>query len=160
MKSLTNQEYIQLIEKLVEQQYGEKEEPVVPDDPIWVPADPEIKKKFKGPIQTCIDVSSIKNDKLKDIVLDYNNLIIGPFKICISKGFSQTNNSNNVCLCIYEDKTSSMTYKVDVLNDTRFEGRPWRKYFTAFKRANHISIDELVDIIKWLKAIHKLTCFL
>lgn len=157
MKQFTKEEYIQLLEELVKQQYN-LEEAETPEEIVWMPSEPEVKKELNPGL---VDLSSTKKDKLKELILNNRNFTIGPFKVRVNRTPLTNSQDFLFSISVYEENKDKRTmHKVDILADSRFENREWKKYFSTFKSGNGIPEDVLVDIIKWLQAIHKLAAFL
>lgn len=159
MKQFTKEEYIQLLEELVKQQYN-SEEVENTEEIAWAPAEPESKKKILTNPGS-IDLSLTKKDKLKELILNNKNIIIGSFRVRISR--TPLTNSQDLLFSVNvyeENKSTKIMHKINVLTDNRFENREWKKYFNSFKSGSGIPEDILVDIIRWLQAIYRLAAFL
>jgi hypothetical protein len=53
-----------------------------------------------------------------------------------------------------------MSYKMDFFRDNRFSNCPWLSYFNSSGRAHDIPADTVVNIIKHMQMIQRLTAFL
>lgn len=170
MKYFTDQEYIELCQKLVDQQYND----VIDDYDFfeieYIPEKPEIKEKIiEVNSSGMIDLIHIKSDKIKEEILKYGNLKIGDFKIIISH-YNEVLSQDGARLCCnlkimkHQSQTmNGMPCNMDVLvnlqKDNRFNGRHWLKYFSN-SFAYNVPIDTVVEMIRWMQCIKKLSAFL
>jgi len=160
MKHFTKEEYIELLEYLTNHQYDLEEPEKLEEKIDCTPIEPRVKKKLLSN-HNLIDLTMVRREKLKDLILDHKNIIVGPFKISITCPRRQLTDTTVFSISIWEEeKGSKIIRKVDVQSDDRFGKREWKKYFSKFKTGNNIPEDDLVDIVRWLQAIHKLTAFL
>lgn len=170
MKSFTDQEYIELCLKLVDQQYDNITDDYHIEDTEWIPAESVAKEKMvKANRNGMMDLTHVKSDKIKEEIFKCGNLKVGDFKIIISH-YSGVPSQEGAQLCCglqligHQNQTMNgmpcnMDRAVNLKLDNRFNGRPWLKYFNE-SHANNVPIDTVVDIVRWLQAIKKLTCFL
>lgn len=78
MKSLTDQDYLELIQSLVDQQYDTAVDDYDIEKMEWIPSESEIKEKFhKSKTNGLIDLTNIKSVKLKEEILKCTNLKVG-----------------------------------------------------------------------------------
>jgi|SRR6185436_10169923 len=166
--SFTTEEYYNLIKSLVDQQYHDTSSDDVYQE-TWIPAESEIKQKIKSKDKGMVDLTDVKKDKIKDFILKSNTIKVGDFLIKITKSdYTKSDMSDlKMNMCIYEEKTHTqaggnckMLYKLDSTKDSRFSKCNWNSYFNQFKYGNSITIDVLIDIVRWLQAIRKLTAFI
>lgn len=168
--SLTSKEFFDLVNRLVDQQYDsdtENDEPSFED--AWMPAEPEAKQKLKlKESNGVIDLTNVKKDKIKDLIAKSNSIKVGDFLIKITKSeYYETNMSDlKVDMCIYEEKHRTETgrpckllFKLDSIKDTKFSQCSWNSYFNQFKHGKNIPLNTIIDIIRWLQAVKKLTAF-
>jgi hypothetical protein len=174
MKSLTDKEYMELCLKLVEEQYDDAIDDYDIDKMEWIPSEPEIKKNIPKPdTWATIDLTNVLSTKIKEEILKCTNIRVGSFKVRIAR-YNGVPSQEGSKLCadleIKEIRTktpsgapcgpSGVEYSADVLKDSRFKGRPWLKYFKDGSYAHNVPIDTVVEIIRWLQALKKLTAFL
>jgi hypothetical protein len=170
MKSLSDQEYLELLQKLVDQQYDNAIDDYDVQKMEWVPAEPEIIEKIKVNHYGMIDLTNVKSSKIKEEIMKCANLKIGTFKIRITK-YNGVPSQQGSQLCadieVLEERTKTpsgqpcrMDYRIDFHKDNRFTGRPWLKYFSSGGYADNIPIDTVVDVVRWMQAIKKLIAFL
>lgn len=170
-KSLTDQEYLDLIQKLVDHQYDDAIEDYDIDKMEWVPAEAEIKAKIpKLNNQGMIDLTHVKASKLKEEILKCGNLRIGSFKVTLTHYHEvPTHSGAQFCvdLTVREEKTKTpngqecrIDQRADLLKDSRFKGKPWLKYFKDGSYGHNIPIDTVAEIVRWMQAIKKLSAFL
>lgn len=170
-KSLTDQEYLDLIQKLVDSQYDEAIEDYDIDKMEWIPAEAEIKAKIpKLNNRGMIDLTNVKSSKLKEEILKCGNLRVGNFKVVLTH-YHQVPSHTGAQFCVdlevREEKTKTpsgqdcrVDFRADLLKDSRFKGRPWLKYFTSGSCGSNIPIDTVVEIVRWMQAVKKLSAFL
>lgn len=169
--SFTDQEYLELIQKLVDNQYDEAIEDYDIEKMEWAPAEAEIKAKIpKLNNRGMIDLTNVKSSKLKEEILKCGNLRIGSFKVVLTHYHEvPTHAGAQFCvdLEIREEKLKTpngqdcrIDYRADLLTDSRFKNRPWLKYFTSGSCGYNIPIDTVVEIVRWMQAIKRLTAFL
>ncbi len=174
MKSLTDKEYMELCLKLVDEQYDDALDEYDIENMEWIPSEPEIKKHIPRPdTYGMIDLTNVLSTKIKEEILKCANIRVGNFKMTIAR-FNGVPSQEGSKLCadfgIKEVRTKTpsgvpcgpggMEYPADVLKDSRFKGRPWLKYFKDGSYAHNVPIDTVVEIIRWLQALKKLTAFL
>lgn len=169
MNSMTKQEYLDLINKLLDQQY-ENDEPETPDpDSHWMPAESPLKDKIPISVQNgVIDLTNAKKDKIKTSLTMAGGFRVDNFLVKVKR---RQTNSLPVALVwdieLFEErfKTPSgnpcrMTYRLDVGSDTRFNQCPWVTSFGKGSSARGVSPDVFFDIIRWMQAIKRMTAFL
>ena len=172
MDTLSQEEYLRLIEQLVEQQYDDLE---ASEDIEWIPAESEIVQRLKLPDHNkVLNLTNIKKSEIEEQLLKCRNIRMGSFLIKISRYHGELailgHNAGEVDIgmdvCIYEEqecmhlnRTSKMTTKLNVCKDTRFDNRPWLKYFNSFKIGQNIPMDTAADIVRWLQAITRMSAF-
>ncbi len=171
MKSLTDQDYLELIQKLVDQQYDDAVDDYNIDKMEWVPSEPEIKEKIhKSNTSGLIDLTNVKSSKLKEEILKCTNLKVGPFKVRIKRynGVpSQQGMQMTVDMEVWEERTQTpsgrpcrIDYPMFFYKDSRFKGRAWLKYFNQGNFGTNVPIDTAVEIVRWMQAVKKLSAFL
>lgn len=169
MKSLTDQEYLQLIQQLVDQQYDDAIDDYDVGKMEWIPSEPEIKKKLESLNHSgMIDLTHVKSNLLREEIRKCANLKIGAFKITLTHiRPDPIRGSVGYDLKIRETKNQTpsgqpcnVEYNANLLKDSRFRGRPWLKYFKDGSYASNVPIDTVVDIVRWMQAVKKLTAFL
>lgn len=170
MKSLTDQEYMELCQKLVDQQYSDAVDDYDIEKMEWIPAESEAKEKMlKVNHSGMIDLTHVKSSKIKEEIFKCGNLKVGDFKIIISH-YSGVPSQEGAKLCCnlrvmgHQSQTMNgmpcnMDSTVNLSKDSRFKGRPWLKYFNG-SYADNVPIDTVVEIIRWMQAVKKMTAFL
>lgn len=171
MTSFTNNDYLDLLQKLVDEQYDDVIDDYDAQNMAWIPAEPEIKEKIKDVNHKgIIDLTHVKSDKIKEEIHKCGNVRVGSFKIIIRR-YNGVPSQQGAQLCCdlkivgHRSKTMNgmpcnMDYDVDVTTDSRFTGQPWLSYFKVRGYANNVPIDTVVNIVRWLQGIHKLAAFL
>ena len=168
-KSFTNQEYLELLQKLVDSQYDDAIEDYNIDDMEWIPSEPEIIKKKKKEVNhnVSIDLTNVKARFIEREVHRYGTLKVGDFKIIIFEFNEDPDGyqpSCNLKVVVHQSQTMNgfpcnMDTDLNITKDDRFQGRPWLKYF-SYNRADGVPIDTVVEIVRWMQVIKKLTAFL
>lgn len=115
-----------------------------------------------------IDVTNMKKEEISRYLNTRNEFKVGDFIIHVDNGSKE--NHINIHILETQRKTASgfpcnMLVKKDVIHDKRFASCPWLSYFygnygVTRKTAYDIPVEELMNIIKWVKAINKMTAFL
>lgn len=167
MKTLSQDEYLRLIEELNE------EDDYSGLEPFWMPADPPAKEKIKPPgVGGAIDITNTKKNDIQDIIYKYTSLKVGIFLIQITKYNSQPSKSGKnqdlkMDLSFWHEvyKTPSgapckMTYKFDIGSDKRFSNRSWMTYLSDKSNMKEVPVDVVVEIIRWFQGIKRMTAFL
>jgi hypothetical protein len=173
MGTFTKEEFLRLVERLTEQQYGGEIDEPESEETVWMPADPPAKDKIKYPSSNgVIDLTNVKKDKIKDALYKCTTLKVGHFTVKISKyhGYPDKNGKGQdlkLDLTFWHEvyRTPSgapcrMTYKLDVAKDNRFSNRPWLSYLSGTSAARNVPIDTAVDIIRWFQGVIRMTAFL
>jgi hypothetical protein len=171
MKSLTDKEYLELLSKLVDQQYDDAVDDYDIDKMEWFPAESEAKQKMVRQVNSkgMIDLTHVKSSLIKEEIHKCGNIKVGIFKIVIRR-YSEVPSQKGVQLCcdlkilIHQSQTMNgfpcnMDNDIDLTKDSRFKERPWLKYF-RFNYADNVPIDTVVEIVRWLQALKKLSAFL
>jgi hypothetical protein len=171
MSSSKDIDYLDLIQKLVDQQYDDAIDDYDISRMEWIPSEPEIKKKIhQASSSGMIDLTNVKSNKIKDELLKCTNLRVGPFKVRIKRYNSvpsQKGAQMTVDIEVWEERTKTpsgnpcrIDYPMIFSNDSRFSNRPWLKYFDRGNFGTNVPIDIAVEIMRWMQGIHKLTAFL
>lgn len=172
MSTFSKEDYLKMLEDMANQQYDEPEEPEVnvPTD-SWVWGVSPLKEKLMtAKLHSTSNVMNLHRDQIKKAIQNTRNIQVGAFSIKI-KGYYQSDKLDNhfMHLDIYERRTKTptgqscnMDYKADLTSDKRFADRPWITYFSKDNpgHAKNVPIDTVVDIVKWMQALKKLTIFL
>jgi hypothetical protein len=169
MKSLNDQEYLELLQKLVDAQYDD----AITDYDIanmeWMPAEPEAKEQMLAVKHNgMIDLTHVRSGKIKEEIFKCSNLVVGDFKITVTR-FNGIPSQQGAKLCCnlrimgHQSRTMNgmpcnMDTSVDLNKDARFNGRSWLKYFNS-NLATNVPIDTVVEIVRWMQAIKKLSAF-
>lgn len=129
----------------------------------------DIKPKFKANDNGIIDLTNIKKEKIKEQIHKCTNLKIGNFYLRITRYYMFPMPDGlplSMDIKLSEEKTKTpsgnpckMNYPVLMDKDSRFSNRKWSSLFYN-GIANNISIDLVVDIIRWLQVITKYPAFL
>ncbi len=169
MKSLTDQEYLELLQTIVDQQYDDAIDDYDIDKMEWVPAESEIRKKIESlNHHGMIDLTNVKSSKIKEEIRKCANLRVGNFKIMLTHIHPDPIKGDiGYDLNIKEERNKTpsgmpcrIDYRMDICKDSRFKGRPWLKYFKGEGYANNVPIDIVVEIVRWMQAVKKLSAFL
>lgn len=164
---MTKDEYLRLIQQFLDQQYADEKE-IVAEEDHWIPAESPLKDKIPIARQSgIIDLTNAKRDRIAYAIVNASGLRVDNFLI---KSHRKQHNTLSpiptwdVTLLEEVTKTPSgnpcrMTYSLDVKKDTRFASCPWIDKFQNKSSAN-VDQNTLVDIVRWLQAIKRLTVFL
>lgn len=170
MKSFTDQEYLALIQQLVDKQYDDAIDDYDIDKMEWIPSESEIKKKLESINRSgMIDLTTVKSSLLKEEIKKSGNLKVGTFKVTLTHVRPDPIRGDvGYDLSIRETKMKTpsgqpcngIDYRTDLLKDSRFRGRPWLKYFKDGSYAHNMPIDSVVEMVRWMQAVKRLTAFL
>lgn len=118
-----------------------------------------------------IDVTNMKKNEIMSYINTRSEFTIGNFIVHVDEGDKEDH--VNIHILENQYKTASgfpcnMLVKKDIVADKRFSSCPWLPYFyhnskygsVPRKTAYDVPIDEIINIIKWIKAINKMTAFL
>lgn len=166
MSNWSKDEYLRLLELYATEQYGS-------DNPIedldaWIPAEAPIKEKMKSSFNGCIDLTNCKRENIQDALYRNSNIKIGNFLIRITKhsGYIEDKVNLTMDISVWEDKQivsnkrpCKIACKVNFAQDSRFETRPWTNSFRS-GIGTKIPAETVVDVVKWLQAITRMTAFL
>lgn len=166
--SFTSQEYYDLIKNLVDQQYQDssysENDNVIPEE-AWIPAESQKKNKPRNEV---VNLTNTKSDKIRDLIGKSDAIKVGEFLIkIIAINYCKQNTFDfKIDICIYEEKEYAQNgtpckilHKLDSTKDIRFSQCKWNLHFNQFKCGKSITQDVMVNIIRWLQALHKLTAF-
>jgi hypothetical protein len=171
--SFTRKDYLSLIQKFAEEQYDtpDEEEPKLED--YWMPAESPLKKKIQEPTNAgAADVTKVKKDQVMDCLKKFRNIKVGNFLIKITKYHNDESGDftkGMVDLYIYEEKNKTasgqpakMHNKINLSKDDRFENRPWLSHSNKYNPEflSKVPMLTVVEIVRWLQGITRLTAFL
>jgi hypothetical protein len=171
MHVFSNEEYITLLKQLTDEQYSDRDTEEEPDLGVaWIPAVSEIKQKMQDRYhQGMVDLTHTKSTEIQQELLKFKYAKIGPFKIMITKNNylpTKENIANNLSIEVWEElyKTPNgfdckIDYPLIFAKDTRFANCAWLESFTG-NSARYLSIDAIVNIVRFLQIINKLPSFI
>lgn len=171
MKSLTDSEYLELLSKLVDEQYEDALDEYDIQKMEWMPSEPEVKQKIhQASTSGMIDLTNVLSSKIKEEILKCTNLKCGVFKIRVSR-YNGVPSQQGAKMCldleVKEERTQTpsghpcrVDYPMNFHKDTRFKNRPWLKYFNEKGYASNVPIEIVVEIVRWMQAVKKLSAFL
>jgi hypothetical protein len=171
MSKLNKTDYLKLIQEYTDQQYGDALDDYNIAEMEWIPAEPEIKQKLTQPINNAtVDLLNVPSDKIKEEMVKGNYLIVGKFKIKVNR-YQGTPTKDGTQLTMSIKVWEMMTHtpnghpcKIDFPmhfhKDNRFNTRPWIQHFNADGEAWAVPVDTMVEIIRWMQAVKKLSAFL
>jgi hypothetical protein len=173
MSTFSKEEYLELVRNLTNQQYDELSDEE--EDWIeWMPAEPQIKEKLtrvRGNEVT--DLTNIKKAQIPDLLYKTSTIKVHNFTIKISTfhGDMDGDEANlTVDFTLYQEVYQTpnlkapckMTYSCNVFKESRFEGRPWLKYFDqqTGSHGTKVPTATLIDIVRWIQVAVKYPAFL
>jgi hypothetical protein len=170
MSYLTKKEYLDLIQTFVDQQYDDLEGGHEVVEMEWIPSEPAAKEKIKeASVNGTIDLTNVKSGKIKSELFKCTNLKIGKFKLRLNRYFTApSKDGESVCISLeaFEERHKTpnghpckMDFPMLFAKDSRFENRPWLKYFNK-NHATNVPIDIVVEIVRWMQAVQRMTAFL
>lgn len=163
-------EYLKYLQYLTDNKYDYSEEPETDNTPdnSWIWSEPPAKSKMKSVVfNGIVDAINLRKEHIKEALGKAKNIQVGSFTLHVSSYYGlDPLQENTFSFTVYERKTKtptgqpcSMDLKADLTKDNRFTGRPWLSYFKG-SHARDVPIDTIVDIIRWMQALKKLTAFL
>jgi len=176
--TISMEEFLKLINEIVEEEERDsKFSDEYFEEGTSLPSVFEILNKMKDPPKKAvqlsnksgtIDVENMKNNEILRHVKTKNEFKVGDFIIHVSDG-SKVDHVN-IHILENQRKTASgfpcnMLVKKNVISDKRFASCPWLSYFSGKygvprRTAYDVPTEEIINIIKWVKAINKMTAFL
>lgn len=177
MKYLSKEDYLSLIESARQdtEEYNELDNYNIPDD-AWVPSESPNKIKMElaraASVHGIIDVLKYRKDQIRDAIYKCMNLQVGEFIIHIRRynGYpkdKQFSGPLTLDIDVMQEryKTPSgapckMSYKFDFFQDNRFASQPWITHFDAAGHARDILVETVVEIVRWMQIIQRLTSFM
>lgn len=169
-------EYLKILQELVDQQYNDTNTQDIEQEDTWIYAESPLLekiKKSKPNYHGVIDVTNFKRHKIRDALYDYMQFRVGEFLIKIITYQGESNKKladdakTTVNVSLWEKKFTTpsgnpcnMDFKLNILKDNRFHGKPWLLLFNSSGSGYNIPITTMIDIIRWMQAIQKLTAFL
>lgn len=162
--TLSKEEYIALVAKLVNQQYGERFDDDN-DEQGEVSGTPDIPNRPNP--NTIVDVTNYKRNDIEPALLMSANLRVNNFIIKIYHYGSTNDGYQCFGLRLYEEapfvhlnRPCTKTTKIKPDQDNRFDSRSWTNYFNGRDYATEMPLLELMDMIRWLQAVSKMVAFL
>lgn len=174
--TISMEEFLKLIKEVVEEEekylkYDEPEE----DTLDYSTAVAELLKKHNRAKKVLlskksgsIDVTNMKRNEILTHIKTKSEFTIGNFIVHVDNGDKE--DYVNIHILENQHKTASgfpcnMLVKKDVVRDKRFSSCPWLSYFSSKhgsprRTAYNVPAEEIINIIKWIKAINKMTAFL
>lgn len=177
MTSISKEEYLKLLEDLANDQYGNddvSEDTYIPDE-AWIPAESEAKAKIRlHSMHGMVDVTGYRKDKIRDALYKCMNIKVGDFLIKIDTyhGYpDKFGHGSNLTMDIevwekrYRTPSGApcnMDFRIDWSKDNRFFGRKWLHYFSngTSSSASDVPVETIVEIVRWMQAIKRMTAFL
>ena len=169
MNSMTKEEYLKLLDEIDNEDQDENLD--IPDE-SWIWAEPPIKQKIKhNTLNSMVNLTTCRKDKIQEALYKCMNIQVGNYLIRISSYHGEPDKFGNgtgltMDICVWEKryKTLSgnpcnMDYMVDLSKDNRFTNQPWLKLFDGYY-AKSVPVDTVVDIVRWMQALKRMTAFL
>lgn len=165
-------DYLKYLKELTNEQYSfyDDEEETEKDtaDNSWVWAEPPAKEKMKIIVfNGVVDATELRKDQIKESLGKAKNIKVGEFTLRIRDVYGRDPLEKGVLsLEVYEKRTKTptgqpcnMDYRCDLSKDKRFASRPWLSYFKG-SWGRDVPIDTIIDIVRWMQALKRLTVFL
>ncbi|CAB4196587.1 hypothetical protein UFOVP1290_107 [uncultured Caudovirales phage] len=164
MNNISKEEYLRLINELLEEDVDEEENFIDPSANHWIPSESPLKDKIPIKIQSgIIDLTKIKKDKIKQYLFNSDTFTVDNYIIKIIRNLS----NSKISIKIFEEKFRTpsgapcrMTYKVNLRKDSRFTNCPWINKLDYYGHMlQNTDQDIFVEVIKWLQIAKKLSSF-
>jgi hypothetical protein len=171
MSPISKNDYLKLLQEYVDQQYDDAIDDYNIEEMEWM-NEPEIKMKvIQANSNGTIDLTEVKADKIKDELFKCTNLKIGTFKIRINRYHGLPSNDGSLIVMnleVWEEKKHTpnghpckIDFPLIFHKDTRFIGRNWvTKYFDKKSVAYNVPVETVIEIVRWMQAVTKLSAFL
>ncbi len=163
MNTLTAEQYRKLIEQLFDKQYNELSDEELADAGL-LPEKSYAKEQIKSPENNAVlDLTNTKRDDIIAQLQQKHNIRVGSF--LIRTGSYRTEPENIAVaysVSIYEELKgfgNKKIVKVRPYKDNRFAGRSWTSNFDDRDNGDGKNIP-MIDLVKWLQAISKMSAFL
>lgn len=176
MNSISEEEYLKMIQEAQESPFDEDSEPKPEiDESSWIPSVSPVKDSMmerlrRATVHGKIDVSKLRKDQIQDALYKCVNVVIGDFVLHINEyhgypGKNKTDLSMDISILCTQYKTITgapckMELRFDPSKDNRFNNKPWSKRFDAYGHANYVPVEIVVDIVRWFQALKRLPSFL
>lgn len=173
--NISKETYLKLLESLAEQDDLESYESTYIPEESWIPSESRAKEemmKARARNQGTVDCLKLKKDKIKEAIYKNSNIKVGEFMIKITEYHGLLDKKGvgtdlKMDLSVWQTKYKTpsgnpckMDYRMDFSKDNRFINRPWLNYFGPGGSAHNMPVEILIDVIKWMQIIQKLTAFL
>jgi hypothetical protein len=168
MSTISKEDYLKLLEELDRE--DDMDTHPIPED-AWIPSEPPVKMKLSNSA-IVIDILDYKKNKIKEALYKSTNLRIGKYLIKIHSYHGKPDKKGDgtgftMDIEVWETSYTTpsgapckMDYNKNFHKDNRFAGKPWLSYFTIGGWACDIPADTVVDVIRWIQTIQKLSAFL
>ena len=115
-----------------------------------------------------VDLTNVKKDQIKPLLIGASEIKIDNFIIkVLEKSYDKIDSTIKVNVCIFhivnskfDKKQIGVFRKVRILGDNRFIGCVWKDNFDNQSKGKSISIDTMVDIVRHLQSIVRMSAFL
>lgn len=159
MPSISQEEFLKLIKSIQLEDTIEEDFPSA-NSSVWT---------LSG-----IDILDCPKNQIQEVLYNNTNLKIGEFIIRIEEYHGKPNLDKTppkakltMDIGLWQERyitpsgtPCKMVYKMDLFQDSRFTDLHWITYFNSSGKAHNIPVDVIIDIIKHLQVIQKLSCFL
>ena len=160
---LSKEEYLQLVTRFLNEQYGDELEDSYEEEPIEDTKPPRVPDFNK-----IINVTTYKKAEIIDALLYCSNLQVNNFIVKISdyiKEEGQNTVKYNLKLYeesphIYLNRPCKKTTKLIPSDDIRFSNCSWVNYFNSSSSGEKLPLEELLNLVRWLQAVSKLAAFI
>lgn len=177
--NISKEEYLQLIEQYANEQYGGEQDLSdtydISED-AWMPAESPNKENMLRALNSnrsgSADLTNVRKDKIQEALYKCTNIKVDSFLVRIERYSGEPDKFGKgvnltMDISIWEEryKTPSgnpcrLTCRMNLHKDDRFENRPWLHQFSQAGTACDIPVETVVDIIKWMQAIKRMSAFL
>jgi hypothetical protein len=176
MTSFSHKDYLRLLEELTDQQYDDDSYDIISEIPeeSWMPEVSSAKEKMLRSLNAnkTINITNFKKDQIQDALYQNTNIQVGNFLIKIQRynGYpDKTNQITNLTMdiSVYEKQFKTMSgfpcnmdLDLNIHKDNRFIGRTWLSLFNSYNGARNIPASTVVEIVRWMQALKRMTAFL
>jgi hypothetical protein len=176
MTSFSHKDYLRLLEELTDQQYDDDSYDIISEIPeeSWMPEVSSAKEKMLRSLNAnkTINITNFKKDQIQDALYQNTNIQVDNFLIKIQRynGYpDKTNQITNLTMdiSVYEKQFKTMSgfpcnmdLDLNIHKDNRFIGRTWLSLFNSYNGARNIPASTVVEIVRWMQALKRMTAFL
>lgn len=170
MKSISYEDYVQLLDSLSEDPYDQDDQSY--DDVVWMPSESSAKERMLAAREQKngrVNVTKYRKSDIQEALYKTKSVAVDSFLLRINSyhGYpspKEANLSMDITLWETHYKTPSggpckMEYRLNPALDKRFANCKWLHYFQE-SSARNVPTETVVEIVRWLQALKRMNAFL